>query len=145
MSHHTSAALPAVDGNLALRTEPCSLVLIEGGLSQRRAAQRPRRSELTPAQGVRLLGCALAVVLAVVLCSALSDALRAGRAMEALDALPTESAVVSSGDTLWSIAERSCDDLPVRDVVSWIQERNGIDGGLVVPGQRLVVPTTSLG
>ena len=145
MSHHTSAALPAVDGNLALRTESRSLVLIEGGLSRRRATQGSRRAGLTPAQGVRLLACGLAVVLAVVLCSALSDALRSGRALAALDALPTESVVVSSGDTLWSIAERSCDDLPVRDVVSWIQERNGIDGGLVVPGQRLVVPVSSLG
>ena len=85
MSHHTSAALPAVDGNLALRTESRSLVLIEGGLSRRRATQGSRRAGLTPAQGVRLLACGLAVVLAVVLCSALSDALRSGRALAALD------------------------------------------------------------
>lgn len=142
MSHHTFAALPATDGSLALSGEPRRLVLIEGGGDSRPAApcDGRRRGELTSAQGARLVLCGLVVILAVALASAIVEPLRSGGSAAAIDALATESVVVSSGDTLWSIAQRCADDLPARDVVSWIQERNGIEGGLIVPGQCLVVP-----
>lgn len=142
MSHHIFAALPATDGSLALSGEPRRLVLIEGGRDSRPAAPRDgrHRGELSSAQGARLVLCGLAVILAVALASAIVEPLRSGGSAAAIDALATESVVVSSGDTLWSIAQRCADDLPARDVVSWIQERNGIEGGLIVPGQRLVVP-----
>lgn len=47
--------------------------------------------------------------------------------------------VVRYGDTLWSIAStRYGGDL--RAGVWRLRERNGLDGSMIVPGQRLIVP-----
>jgi nucleoid-associated protein YgaU len=47
--------------------------------------------------------------------------------------------VVERYDTLWSIAERQYGGDPRRGV--WrIQERNGLEGSLLRPGQRLQLP-----
>ena len=82
----------------------------------------------------------LRVILAVVLASALAEPARSVRSLEAIDALPTQTVVVQEGDSLWDIARRCGEAASSREVVDWIQERNGIEGGLIVPGQRLVVP-----
>lgn len=142
MGYTTSATLPATDGTSALRVCPRRLVVLEGGLREAGCERHaePRRGELSASQGLGLIACGAAVILAVLLASAVSGPLRSARAREAIDALPTQSVVVASGDSLWQIAERCGDVAPTRDVVSWIQERNGIDGGLVEPGQTLVVP-----
>ncbi len=52
---------------------------------------------------------------------------------------PERAYVVRHADTLWSIASRSYAGDP-RDAVWRIQERNGLDGTLLSPGQRLVLP-----
>lgn len=142
MGYNTSAALPATDGTSALSILPRRLVVLEGGLRgdapDRRA--NPRAGSLRASQALGFLLCGAAVIAAVLLASAAAGALRAARAHEAIDALPTQSVVVSSGDSLWRIAERCGDVASTRDVVAWIQERNGVDGGLIEPGQTLVVP-----
>jgi Tfp pilus assembly protein FimV len=48
--------------------------------------------------------------------------------------------VVRSGDTVWSIAERTAGGVDPRALVDAISVRNGIDAGAVVPGQALVIP-----
>jgi hypothetical protein len=48
---------------------------------------------------------------------------------------------VQAGDTLWSLAERVAPHADTRDVVAEIQSLNQIPGAVVVPGERLVVPT----
>ena len=58
---------------------------------------------------------------------------------------PTEGAgpervyVVQRGDTLWSVAARNYGG-DVREAVWRLQQRNGVGGGLIQPGQRLVLP-----
>jgi LysM repeat protein len=47
---------------------------------------------------------------------------------------------VKPGDTLWSIAVKHYAGDP-RDAVSRIDRRNHLGGSLLVPGQRLVLPS----
>jgi nucleoid-associated protein YgaU len=54
-------------------------------------------------------------------------------------AAPGATYVVRAGDTLWSIAAAHYGG-DVREGVWRLQERNGIDGARVRPGQRLVLP-----
>ena len=46
---------------------------------------------------------------------------------------------VRSGETLWSIAVASYGGDP-REGVWLLQERNGLEGATIVPGQRLLLP-----
>jgi len=48
--------------------------------------------------------------------------------------------VVRSGDTVWSIATRFAHGDDPRPVVDSIVGRNGIDAGMIFPGQPLVIP-----
>jgi Tfp pilus assembly protein FimV len=48
---------------------------------------------------------------------------------------------VEPGDTLWSVAERVAPHADTRQVVAEIQSLNKISDAVVVPGERLVVPT----
>lgn len=46
---------------------------------------------------------------------------------------------VEAGETLWSIASESYAGDPRKGI--WLlQERNGLEGPTIVPGQRLVLP-----
>jgi LysM repeat protein len=52
---------------------------------------------------------------------------------------PERTHVVQPGDTLWTIAAATAPGDPRRRV--WeIRERNGLDGAVIHPGQRLVLP-----
>ena len=56
-------------------------------------------------------------------------------------ARPTESYRVTTGDTLWDLAdERTEPGDDVRSVVRLIQRINHLDGGLITPGQVIVLP-----
>lgn len=48
--------------------------------------------------------------------------------------------VVRPGDTLWSIASKYVPGGDPRRLVDSIAERNGIDAGMIVAGQPLVMP-----
>jgi nucleoid-associated protein YgaU len=50
------------------------------------------------------------------------------------------SVVVEAGDTLWSIAREAAPHEDVRAVVHAIEEANGLDGAVLVPGQVLQLP-----
>ena len=52
---------------------------------------------------------------------------------------PPHSYTVQPHDTLWSIAAENYAGDP-REGVWKLRERNGIVGGLIRPGQRLVIP-----
>ncbi len=49
---------------------------------------------------------------------------------------------VGTGDTLWAIATERAEGDDVREMIQHIQPLNALDGGLVVTGQRLRVPTS---
>ena len=52
---------------------------------------------------------------------------------------PEHNYVVRAHDTLWTIAERTYGGDP-REGVWKIRERNELDGTVVLPGQRIVLP-----
>jgi LysM repeat protein len=52
---------------------------------------------------------------------------------------PERAYVVKPADTLWSIAVRHYAGDP-RAAVWELRERNGLDGSLIRPGQRLILP-----
>jgi LysM repeat protein len=54
---------------------------------------------------------------------------------------PERSYVVRPGDTLWDIATRTYDGDP-RAGIWKLQQRNGLRGGVIRPGQRLVLPSS---
>lgn len=134
------------DGTAALDApERTHLVLIEGGLT---ASGRSARPEATARLSVRQLVVtalvAATAVLLLLLFGALSDARAASVRSAALDGFGERTVVVTEGDTLWSIAqEAGVPNVSVADVVSWMAERNGLDSGLLQPGQRLLVPEGS--
>jgi nucleoid-associated protein YgaU len=51
-----------------------------------------------------------------------------------------QTVVVRPGDTLWSIAASLDGDGDVRAVIDDIQELNGLNGAVLVPGQTLLLP-----
>ena len=52
----------------------------------------------------------------------------------------TRAVVVQPGQTLWQIAEQIRPGVDPRETIIRIQSLNGFDGGVVHPGQQLVVP-----
>jgi LysM repeat protein len=52
---------------------------------------------------------------------------------------PEQAYVVRPSDTLWSIAASHYAGDP-REAISELQERNGLAGTTIVPGQRLILP-----
>jgi hypothetical protein len=55
---------------------------------------------------------------------------------------PTRVVLVGSGDTLWDIAAGLADDGDVRAMIDRIEELNALESGMVVAGQKLVVPAS---
>ena len=54
---------------------------------------------------------------------------------------PERTYVVKPADTLWSIAARTYSG-DVREGVWKLEQRNHLDGATLVPGERLIVPSS---
>ncbi len=67
-----------------------------------------------------------------------------GQLAGASDVVPagsaTEMVTVQDGDSLWSLATSAVSTGDPRDTVQRIRDLNGIEGSVIVPGDRLVVP-----
>lgn len=88
----------------------------------------------TPSISLRVL--VLPMALALVFLLLLAQNVEAGNSP-----IDTETHRVVSGDTLWDLAsERAEEGADVRATVSLIQRINGLEGGLIVPGQVLKLP-----
>ncbi len=88
------------------------------------------------APSIRLRALVLPLALALVFLLLLAQQVHAGDAT-----IPTESYRVVSGDTLWDLAdERTEPGEDVRAVVRSIQRLNELDGGLITPGQVILLP-----
>ena len=88
-----------------------------------------------PSISLRLL--VLPLALALVFLLLLAQNVEAGNSPVA-----TESHRVVTGDTLWDLAsERTQPGGDVRSTVSLIQQINDLNGGLIVPGQVLELPS----
>jgi len=85
---------------------------------------------------IRLRALVLPLALALVFLLLLAQRVNAGDM-----AVPTEPYRVVGGDTLWDLADgRTEDGEDVRSTVRLIQRMNDLDGGLIIPGQVLVLP-----
>jgi LysM repeat protein len=88
------------------------------------------------APSIRLRALVLPLALALVFLLLLAQQVQAGDS-----AVPTEPYRVVSGDTLWDLAdERTEPGEDVRSTVRVIQRLNDLDGGLITPGQIIVLP-----
>ncbi len=87
-------------------------------------------------RSIRLRALVLPLALALVFLLLLAQQVQAGPT-----APPTEPYRVVSGDTLWDLAgDRAEPGEDVRAVVRLIQRINDLDGGLITPGQLILLP-----
>lgn len=104
-----------------------------------RPAVRPRSTVRLTRRGravVVLFALAVVLVVGFVLASGSVATDQQG------EPVPTEVVRVAPGDTLWGIASEAAADGDVRAMVDRIEELNALDSGMVVVGQRLLVPTS---
>jgi hypothetical protein len=140
-------ASPAGPGRQAIarpagrRTAPALATPPQPSVVRRPATPRPngaRAVRLRLTRRARRLAVVLALAGGVALGSWLGP-LVGGGAGE-LRLAGGSSVVVQSGDTLWSIASSLDAGGDVRALVDEIQERNGLSGAELVPGQTLLLP-----
>jgi len=101
-----------------------------------RPAGQPRAADLRLTRRGRVL-LAAAALLAV-----LAFGLMGARLVHTRTAIPPSAPAVvevQPGDTVWTIAQRVAPQADTRAVVDAIVARNGLVGGVVHPGQRLVI------
>ncbi|TFV86830.1 LysM peptidoglycan-binding domain-containing protein [Blastococcus sp. CT_GayMR16] len=143
----TESAAPArrAAGTSAARTDALRARVAPPGASSGRAPSSRRPGTIRPgARGVRLTRRArrLAVVLTLAAGVAVGSwlgPLLAGSGGD-LHLAGVQSVVVQPGDTLWSIASVAAGSGDVREVVDHIQELNGLQGTVLLPGQVLELP-----
>jgi len=103
-------------------------------------AARSTRLRLT-VRGRRVLAALAALPAVVAVCIAM---ISGGSALASRDAGPSSDAfttvTVSSGETLWSIAETVAPEADPRDVVDAIVRLNALDGVELQAGQSLAIP-----
>lgn len=146
-----------VVGNLALApVEKHRFTVIDGSAAQKAVA--PSRPQLfapiaypsrTVLEGAKMndkLVFSLAA-LAVSICVAGTIFMGSASSDSKLNALlnaPTKIVEVTTGDTLWNIAEKNpIDGLSITETVDAIKMVNDLDSGLLVPGMELSVPTAA--
>lgn len=146
-----------VVGNLALApAEEHRFTVIDGSAAQKAGA--PSRPQLfapiaypsrTVLEGAKMndkLVFTLAA-LAVSVCVAGTIFMGSASSDSKLNALlnaPTKIVEVTTGDTLWNIAEKNpIDGLSITETVDAIKMVNDLDSGLLVPGMELSVPTAA--
>lgn len=105
------------------------------------ASATPRTRLRPTPRGRRLLALAAALPAVVALSWAV---LGGGSALASLDtgapAASFQTVTVSSGDTLWSIAEEIAPQADPRDVVDALASLNAVDDAALQAGQKLAVP-----
>ena len=146
-----------VVGNLALApAEEHRFTVIDGSAAQKAVA--PSRPQLfapiaypsrTVLEGAKMndkLVFSLAA-LAGSICVAGTIFMGSASSNSKLNALlnaPTKIVEVTTGDTLWNIAEKNpIDGLSITETVDAIKMVNDLDSGLLVPGMELSVPTAA--
>lgn len=106
-----------------------------------RPAQPPLR--LTRRGRIVLVGLPLVLLAAVLISLAgfLNSPAKAADSVSELSLTPTVSVTVQPGESLWGIAAAVAPERDTRDVVADIVQLNNLDGGKVMPGQQVFVPS----
>ncbi|GAA4737562.1 hypothetical protein GCM10023350_21970 [Nocardioides endophyticus] len=102
------------------------------------------QSSTRPRSTVRLTrrGRVVVVMLALMAVLAVGIVVAAGSVATDKAGTPEPSAVVmvGPGDTLWDIAAAAADDGDVASMIDRISKLNALDSGMLVSGQRLLIP-----
>ena len=136
------------------------LTLLEGGLQKpvKVPVRAKARSKATPAtfaraqakpapqiqrrSGAAILLAAALISIAICVFSMVASHVAASKLANDLATVSCDEYVVCKGDSLWAIAsDNPIEGHSTSDVVTWIRERNNLESGLIIPGQRLVVPS----
>jgi hypothetical protein len=106
-----------------------------------KAAQPPLR--LTRRGRIVLVGLPLILLSAVLITLAgfMNSPAKAAESASELSVTPTVSVTVQPGESLWGIAGSVAPERDPRDVVADIVQLNNLDGGRVMPGQQIFVPS----
>lgn len=131
----------AVSGNLALSLEddrgfeaPRTFSIVEG----RRAviAVHSRQSNT-----MRLLTVSFALLLVFAACVIGRSLIHAQQVATIIENVPRTEITVSSGDTLWDVAQaHALDGVASYQLVEAIEDWNDLEYAQLMPGQKLVVP-----
>ena len=110
------------------------------GFEQRGFSVAGTRTRLRMTRRGRVVLTSLAAVPLII--GALFVTVNAGEAAAAPQAVHAHFTyvTVAGGQSLWSIAERLAPKADPRDVIAAIVSLNQLDGGTVVPGERLAIP-----
>jgi nucleoid-associated protein YgaU len=106
--------------------------------ARRSVSARSGVSGLRLTRRARRLSAILALAVGVAIGSWLGPLFASGS--EDFRLAGVQSVVVQPGDTLWSIAADAAGTDDVREVVDRIQELNGLQGSVLMPGQVLELP-----
>ena len=102
-------------------------------------------SAVRPRSTVRLTrrGRVVVVLFALVAVIAVGIMVAAGSVATGEGGTPEPTAVVQvgPGDTLWGIASAAADDGDVAAMMHRIEKLNALDSGMLVSGQKLLIPT----
>ena len=114
------------------------------GVRVQRTAVREARRPHPEHSGLVCFLAAIAIVVAICVISVIGSSVIESRVSRSIESVPSCEYHVSSGDSLWSIAERHpIEGHSASEVVTWIMERNELESGLIFPGQSLMVPAQS--
>ena len=106
-------------------------------------AVKPPRLRLTRRGRIVLIGLPLVLLAALLLSltGMLNSPAKAADTSGGLAVTPTVSVTVQPGESLWAIAGAVDPGRDPRDVIADIVQLNDLDGGRVMPGQQLFVPS----
>ena len=113
------------------------------GTPVRPPAVKPPRLRLTRRGRIVLIGLPLVLLAAILLSLAglLNSPAKAADTASGLAVTPAVSVTVQPGESLWAIAGAVDPGRDPRDVIADIVQLNDLDGGRVMPGQQLFVPS----
>ncbi len=131
----------AVSGNLALSLEddrgfeaPRAFSIVEGRKTA--IAVHGRQSNT-----MRLLTVSFALLLVFAACVIGRSFIHAQQVATIIENVPRTEITVSSGDTLWDVAQdHALDGIASYQLVEAIEDWNDLESAQLMPGQKLVVP-----
>ena len=142
MSASTTVQCSVPQGMKAAVQEGSRQGFRRGGLEGGQAV-KPPRLRLTRRGRIVLIGLPLVLLAALLLSltGMLNSPAKAADTAGGLAVTPTVSVTVQPGESLWAIAGAVDPGRDPRDVIADIVQLNDLDGGRVMPGQQLFVPS----
>jgi hypothetical protein len=116
-----------------------SAISVTGSYSRPMGARAPQPRLRITRRGRAVLTVLVAVPLAVAAIVGGAGALKADGS-DAVRSGQYTYTTVQSGESLWQLAQEVAPNADPRDVVADITNLNGLESGVIQPGQRLAIP-----